>query len=110
MPVNITSEIGPLESVLVHTPGSELEAVTPGNREDYLYDDIIELEIAQREHAGSCRCWSDSRGSRDQRSPDEILAGPDAREFLISRDHGRRARDALAQQLAHCRPAQSSRC
>ena len=37
-------------SVLVHTPGPELEAVTPGNREDYLYDDIIDLEIAQREH------------------------------------------------------------
>ena len=36
--------------MLVHTPGRELEAVTPGNREDYLYDDIIDLEIAQREH------------------------------------------------------------
>ena len=24
--------------------------MTPGNREDYLYDDIIDLEIAQREH------------------------------------------------------------
>ena len=50
MPVDVTSEIGALESVLVHTPGPELEAVTPGNREDYLYDDIIDLEIAQREH------------------------------------------------------------
>ena len=50
MPVEVTSEIGPLKTVLVHTPGPELEAVTPGNREDYLYDDIIDLEIAQREH------------------------------------------------------------
>src|SRR5262245_38903436 len=49
MPVDVASEIGSLESVLVHTPGHELEAVTPGNREDYLYDDIIDLEIAQRE-------------------------------------------------------------
>ncbi|HEX2219094.1 MAG TPA: arginine deiminase family protein, partial [Gemmatimonadales bacterium] len=50
MSVEVTSEIGPLQSVLVHTPGPELEAVTPGNREDFLYDDIIDLEIAQREH------------------------------------------------------------
>ena len=48
--VHVTSEIAELESVLVHTPGRELEAVTPGNREDYLYDDIIEIEAAQREH------------------------------------------------------------
>src|SRR4051794_2930877 len=45
MPVDVTSEIAQLETVLVHTPGPELEAVTPGNREDYLYDDIIDLEI-----------------------------------------------------------------
>ena len=43
-------KIGALRSVLVHTPGKELVAVTPGTREDYLYDDIIDLEIAQREH------------------------------------------------------------
>src|SRR6266699_1357014 len=47
---HVTSEIGALRSVLVHTPGKELVAVTPGTREDYLYDDIIDLEIAQREH------------------------------------------------------------
>lgn len=50
MPVNVTSEIGSLRSVLVHTPGPELLAVTPANREDYLYDDIVDLENAEREH------------------------------------------------------------
>lgn len=50
MPVHVTSEIGRLRSVLVHTPGPELLAVTPHTREDYLYDDIIDVEIAQREH------------------------------------------------------------
>src|SRR5439155_753583 len=48
--VRVTSEIGPLRAVLVHTPGPELLAVTPGNREAYLYDDIIDLELAQQEH------------------------------------------------------------
>jgi arginine deiminase len=50
MPVNITSEIGRLRSVLVHEPGPELLAVTPDTREDYLYDDIIDVETARQEH------------------------------------------------------------
>jgi arginine deiminase len=50
MPVHVSSEIGRLRSVLVHTPGPELLAVTPDTREDYLYDDIIDVELAKREH------------------------------------------------------------
>src|ERR671938_605171 len=50
MPVHVTSEIGRLRAVLVHTPGPELLAVTPSTREDYLYDDIIDVDCAQREH------------------------------------------------------------
>lgn len=50
MPVHVSSEIGQLRAVLVHTPGPELLAVTPSTREDYLYDDIIDVDIAQREH------------------------------------------------------------
>ena len=50
MPVHVSSEIGRLRQVLVHTPGPELLAVTPTNKEDYLYDDIIDLETARREH------------------------------------------------------------
>src|SRR5688500_1977305 len=50
MKVQVTSEIGQMRSVLVHTPGPELFAVTPRTREDFLYDDIIEAETARREH------------------------------------------------------------
>ena len=50
MPVNITSEIGRLRAVVVHEPGPELLAVTPDTREDYLYDDIIDVETARQEH------------------------------------------------------------
>jgi arginine deiminase len=48
--VRVTSEIGALRAVICHTPGPELLAVTPTNREDFLYDDIIDLEQARREH------------------------------------------------------------
>jgi arginine deiminase len=50
MPVNIPSEIGQLKTVLVHTPGEELLAVTPATVADYLYVDIIDVEGANREH------------------------------------------------------------
>jgi arginine deiminase len=50
MRVQVTSEIGKLNAVVVHTPGRELLAVTPRTREDFLYDDIIEAEVARKEH------------------------------------------------------------
>jgi arginine deiminase len=50
MPVHVTSEIGALRTVLVHTPGNELLAVTPSTRADFLYDDIIDADLARREH------------------------------------------------------------
>jgi arginine deiminase len=48
--VRVTSEIGALQGVVCHTPGAELLAVTPTTRDDFLYDDIIDLEQARREH------------------------------------------------------------
>ena len=50
MGVRVTSEIGPLETVICHTPGPELLAVTPSTKEDFLYDDLLDLEEATREH------------------------------------------------------------
>ncbi len=50
MAVHISSEIGRIKEVLVHTPGAELLAVTPSTRHDYLYDDIVDFAQAQREH------------------------------------------------------------
>ncbi|HET7621377.1 MAG TPA: arginine deiminase family protein [Gemmatimonadaceae bacterium] len=84
MPVRVTSEIGALQTVLVHTPGPELLAVTPANRADYLYDDIIDVEIAQREHrrfVAILERFAKVHYVRDLLA-DVIVAG-DARELLI---------------------------
>ena len=101
MPVEVTSEIGQLETVLVHTPGTELEAVTPGNREHFLYDDIIDLEIAQREHrqfVSVLRRFATVHQVRDLLA--EILAQDVPREFLISKTMDVVPSDELAQQLS----------
>ncbi len=47
---NITSEIGELEAVILHTPGPEVENMTPGNAERALYSDILNLPVALDEY------------------------------------------------------------
>ncbi len=49
--INITSEIGKLKAVIIHTPGQEVENMTPANAEKALYSDILNLPISQQEHA-----------------------------------------------------------
>lgn len=46
----VTSEIGSLESVMVHRPGIEIARITPENKEALLFDDLLWLERAQEEH------------------------------------------------------------
>src|SRR5467141_1780708 len=98
--VHVTSEIGALRSVLVHTPGKELVAVTPGTREDYLYDDIIDLEIAQREHrrlVAVLERFAEVHEVRDALV--EIAGQPEVREFLTTRALEVIPSDALAKQM-----------
>jgi len=47
----INSEIGRLEGVIIHTPGSEVENMTPENAERALYSDILNLSVASKEYA-----------------------------------------------------------
>lgn len=47
----VTSEIGKLEKVIIHTPGSEVESMTPGTAERALYSDILSLDVVNKEYA-----------------------------------------------------------
>ena len=46
----INSEIGALETVVLHQPGFEIERMTPTTAADVLYDDILHLPRALSEH------------------------------------------------------------
>lgn len=48
--LNVTSEIGKLKRVVVHTPGQEIRRMTPALRHDLLFDDILYLDLARHEH------------------------------------------------------------
>ena len=84
--IRVTSEIGALQTVICHTPGPELLAVTPSNREDFLYDDIIDLEQARREHhrfKALVSRFAEVCEVRDML--EEVIDRADARPFLIER-------------------------
>ena len=48
--VNVNSEIGKIKGVIVHTPGAEVENMTPENAERALYSDILNLSVAIPEY------------------------------------------------------------
>ncbi len=84
--VRVTSEIGRLRTVICHTPGPELLAVTPSNREQYLYDDIIDLDQARREHQRFRAILSRFAEVLDVRDLlSDIVDEPEVRKFLVNR-------------------------
>ncbi len=46
----VHSEVGKLRKVLVHRPDLSLHRLTPSNRDELLFDDVVWVEQAQREH------------------------------------------------------------
>ncbi|MDD3044122.1 MAG: arginine deiminase family protein [Candidatus Delongbacteria bacterium] len=50
MKIRVNSEIGKLEGVILHSPGPEIENMTPKNAERALYSDILNLSVAKKEY------------------------------------------------------------
>ena len=48
--ISVHSEIGKLNTVIIHQPGSEMENMTPATAQEVLYDDILTLDLALQEH------------------------------------------------------------
>lgn len=46
--INVTSEIGTLKRLLVHSPDSGLGKVVPSKAQDWLFEDIVHLETIRR--------------------------------------------------------------
>lgn len=49
--INVNSEIGILEAVIIHSMGSEVENMTPQNAQRALYSDILSLSVSQKEYS-----------------------------------------------------------
>lgn len=102
--VRITSEVGELEAVLCHPPGPELTVVTPANRNEYLFDDLLDRERAHQEHARFTAVLERFARVLEVRDLlEEVLEMPEARDSMLSRADPAfrdRARDAPADVLA----------
>src|SRR5690348_7322796 len=48
--VGVHSEVGTLRTVLVCRPGLAHQRLTPGNRADLLFDDVLWVQEAQKDH------------------------------------------------------------
>lgn len=102
--VRITTEIGRLRRVLSHAPGPELTVVTPDNRSDFLFDDLLDAERAEREH-GRFRTVLERFAEICEVADllEEVLSVPEAREYLLGHAEGgfrEWAADAGADELA----------
>ncbi|GGK78102.1 arginine deiminase [Ornithinimicrobium pekingense] len=87
MSFHVGSEVGRLRQVIVHRPGLEMHRLTPDNKEQYLFDEILWVEKAQQEHDHFVQVMRD-RGvtvHHFDRLLRETLAIPQAREHIL--DH-----------------------
>ena len=46
----VGSEVGKLRKVLVHRPDLEVQRLTPANHDDLLFDDVLWVSKARRQH------------------------------------------------------------
>ncbi|GAA3290480.1 arginine deiminase [Arthrobacter citreus] len=83
----VYSEVGKLRKVLVCAPGLAHERLTPTNREDLLFDDVMWVENAQRDHADFVNKMT-SRGVDVVELHDllgQTMDIPEARTWLLDR-------------------------
>lgn len=84
--IEINSEIGELEGVILHTPGVEIESMTPSNIQQALYSDLLNLNIASKEYAnfsGVLSKWTKTYQVKDLLS--EILKNREVKTNLIDK-------------------------
>jgi arginine deiminase len=112
----VASETGQLREVILHRPGTELERLTPGNKDDYLFDEVVWTERAQEEHdvfAATLRAQGVHVHLLD-RLLCETMAVPEARKYVLDhsldeRIQGPLAVDALYNLFAGLDPATLTR-
>ena len=84
--IEVQSEIGRLNAVLLHRPGAEVENMTPLNVQRALYSDILNLSIAQTEYEQLYGVLSKVSDVYEVRSLlIKVLDQPKPREELIRR-------------------------
>jgi len=86
--LGVYSEVGKLHKVLVHRPGLCLERLTPQNRTEFLYDDVVWVDKAVAQHDAFTDVLRDHGVEvlyvQDMLA-EAIAASPDARRYIVER-------------------------
>ncbi len=96
---DIPAEAHLLKRVLVHTPGEEMELVSPDNRTELLFDDILFVGHARKEHLLMCSVFEKIVGR-----PDTVLQISDLLREAFEKE---KARHAFVEQLCRSLPEQN---
>jgi arginine deiminase len=108
--VDVRSEIGELETVIIHTPGAEVENMTPETAERALYSDILNLNIGLSEYSqlhGVLSKVSKTFEVRDLLT--EVIEQPEAKEELISSICRNENTEGICDRLLDLLPAELSK-
>src|SRR5690242_10617044 len=85
--LGVDSEVGTLRRVILSRPGLALERLTPANKDDLLFDDVLWVRRARQEHDAFADALAD-RGVEVLYLADlleETLKNDAARSWLIAR-------------------------
>lgn len=97
----VHSEVGQLRSVLLHRPGRSLRRLTPRNRAELLFDEVLWVKRAGEDHDA----FADALRERDVEVLylESLLAGaldvPEGRSWLLDRRVGTAEHGSLAADL-----------
>ncbi len=88
MNINVSSEIGYLNGVIVHTPGKEVSLVNPELKDELLFDDIIFEDDAREEHLDMLKVFKAAMPADGQvlEVVDlflEVIQKEEARQFFV---------------------------
>ena len=99
--IQVNSEIGELEGVILHTPGVEIEMMTPNSIQEALYSDLLNLNIAQKEYSlfsGVLNKWTKTFQVKDLLS--SVLENKEVKSSLLQKILQAENRDTLFVELA----------
>jgi arginine deiminase len=107
MTLHVDSEVGRLRQAILHRPDLELKRLTPTNKDDYLFDDVLWVKRAKQEHDGFAESLRDLgiKVHLLDRLLLETVAIPEAKKYILERSldelvYGPMALDALFSMFA----------
>lgn len=85
MTYHVDSEVGRLRQAIVHRPDLELKRLTPSNKDEYLFDDVLWVKKAKEEHDAFAEALREAGVEVHQfrQLLEETVAIPEAKKHIL---------------------------